>query len=463
MSVTHSAAHWPQPADKEDDGYGSCYSPVPTIPQRSRQRLTQRSIDSTQSFETAHSSVSVSTRDSAVFSSNDNSTVPSPQQLDREWPDPHWDLKTPTLESFQDAFQPRTHGADDPFAYASSFNTTTNNYTYDTASATTETDSLRTPSIAPRIPAARLHKLPSIYVPETLPLAIGKGADEAEDPFAIPQHTPYSLDRAQHRHLSHNFCLDDYRYDNYDDTRDFVLESDDTFSLTDSASLRTDNSPRQSTMPPKRRLEKELPPLPPLDHVSDLTLNKRMPPGRHQTLSSLNDTPLPPPLPQKDPHPPPRHSHSNLSIPSSPTSEVHRALQFKDPFLAPWIDKSKLRETDNELDSMSIKANDDVGQDYDDEYLPSGYRSMDPYLRDSYIGAIQGDHIHQMEKSSSSSEEDIVINTANVVIIKREDERHESTYIDPSEYLRVMWGRVFFCLFVMRWGFGYCGLGELWR
>lgn len=82
---------------------------------------------------------------------------------------------------------------------------------------------------------------------------------------------------------------------------------------------------------------------------------------------------------------------------------------------------------------MSIKANDDVGHDNDSEsYLPSGYRSMDPYLRDSYMGAIQGDHM--MEKSSSSSEDEIQINTANVVIIKREDERQQSTYLDPSEY-----------------------------
>lgn len=450
MSATHSAAPWPQTDDK-DDGYGqACYSPVPTIPQRSRQRPNTRSIDSTQSFDTAHSSVSICTRDSAVFSSNDNSTVPSPQQLDREWPDPHWDLKTPTLESFQDAFQPRTHpaGLDEPFT-ASIYTSTSNNYTYDAASATTETDSLREPSTAPRIPAARLHIPPSIYLPETLPLVIGNNDSNsssltsspqpectAEDPFAIPQHTPYNPDRAQHRHLSNNFNLDDYRYDNYDDTRDFVLESDDAFSLTDSASLRTDDSPRTSAMPPKRRLEKELPPLPPLDHVSHNSLNKRVPPGRQQTQKGDTLPPLPP-LPPKD-----RKSHQHHqrqpsqqpSLPSSPPLDVHRALQFKDPFLTPWIDKSKLQQSnDNELDSMSIKANDDVGQDNDSEgYLPSGYRSMDPYLRDSYIGTIQGDHM--VEKHSSSSEDEIQINTANVVIIKKEDERQQSTYLDASEY-----------------------------
>ncbi|RDW24704.1 hypothetical protein B0I71DRAFT_133828 [Yarrowia lipolytica] len=444
MSVTHSAAPWPQSDDK-DDGYGqACYSPMPTIPQRSRQRPNQRSIDSTQSFETAHSSVSISTRDSAVFSSNDNSTVPSPQQLDREWPDPHWDLKTPTLESFQDAFQPRTHsaGLDEPFS-ASIYTSNSNNYTYDTASATTETDSLRAPSIAPRIPAARLHIPPSIYVPETLPLTLNKNSSSntsspqldcnIEDPFAIPQHTPYNPDRTQHRHLSHNFNLDDYRYDNYDDTRDFVLESDDTFSLTDSASLRTDDSPRTSAMPPKRRLEKELPPLPPLDHVSPSGLNKRIPPGRQQTQMNATLPPLPPKdRKQQQTQQHQRQNSQQLSIPSSPPLDVHRALQFKDPFLTPWIDKSKLRQTnENELDSMSIKANDDVGHDNDSEsYLPSGYRSMDPYLRDSYMGAIQGDHM--MEKSSSSSEDEIQINTANVVIIKREDERQQSTYLDPT-------------------------------
>ncbi|KAG5363344.1 hypothetical protein CJU89_2514 [Yarrowia sp. B02] len=443
MSATHSAGLWPQIDDK-DDGYG--FAVVPVIPQRSRQR-PNRSIDSTQSFETAHS---VSTRDSAVFSSNDNSTVPSPQQLDREWPDPHWDLKTPTLESFQDAFQPRTHAVEDPFL----------NYTY-AASATTETDSLR-------IPAARLH-IPAVYFPETQPLDFESRIDSfatedsfaiqtedpfaaensqiedsqiedpfatqlenpfatenqlASDPFAIPQHTPYIPDRSQHRHLSHNFNLDDYRYDNYDDTRDFALDSD-AFSLTDSASLRTDDSPRTSAMPPKRRLEKELPPLPPLDHVSPAGLNKRIPPGRQQTLCQA----ALPPLPPKDRRQHRQQPSQQLSLPSSPPLEVHRALQFKDPFLTPWIDSSKLRANDNELDSMSIKANDDVAQD-DDGYLPSGYRSMDPYLRDSYIGAIQGDHM--LEKSSSSSEDDVQINTANVVIIKKEDERHESTYLDPT-------------------------------
>lgn len=439
--MSHSAGYWPQAVDKDDalgDSFDSptCYSPAPAIPQRSRQR-PNRSIDSTQSFETAHStSLSVSTRDSAVFSSNDNSTVPSPQQLDREWPDPHWDLKTPTLESFQDAFQPRTHAAalDEPF---SSY--------LETASATTETDSPF--PAAPRIPAPRLHIPPSIYVPETLPLNSGSPQTEADcssigtatDPFAIPQHTNYYLDRSQHRHLSHNFNLDDYRYDNYDDTRDFVIESDE-FSLTDSASLKTTASPRAM---PKRRLEKELPPLPPLDenHVSTSSgLNKRMPPGRQQqTLStqshalgwgsvacSVTDSvhsSLPPPLPQKD----------ALNFPSSPSSDVHRALQFKDPFLTPRIDRFKLRDNTDEMDRMSLRANDEqVGLGINDENLPSGYRSMDPYLRDSYIGNIQGDH--QMEKSCSSSEDEIQTNTATLVIIKKDDERQESVYLDPSEY-----------------------------